>query len=238
MFFPGTVTDRVTRDWLLQDPKDNPGKMPSMVQSIMEREEEEIKQGRGSIQWKNPEDRDSVLSDCIEAVTAIEPALAELVVPYDYVADYRFKIPMDLPHPDGGYGQVILNGAMDILVRDDNNHYQVWDVKHTRNNDYWRKTEGQLTFYDLIVKSMFDEPTTVSGLLQPLCTEQVKSFVITEDKRAQLLQRIMAMATDQWNEDFAPRVDNRYCGYCAVKHACPKFKPNTDDKGKKRMSLL
>lgn len=208
-----------------------------MVDDIMEKEEDAIAEGRGSLQWKSIEDRDNVRRECIEAVKLIEHPLLQLVVPYDYEADFRFQIPMDLPHPHGGYGQVVLNGAMDIIVRDRYGQYQVWDVKHTKNNDYWRKTEGQLTFYDLVVKEMFGVGTTVSGLLQPLCKDPVKGFEITEDKRSQLLQRIMAMASDLWNDDVAPRTDNRYCGYCAVKHACPKFQAVETD-GKKRMKLL
>jgi hypothetical protein len=236
-FFPGTVTDRVVRDWLLEDPKSNLGRMPSMVADIMEREEELIREGRGSIQWKDIEDRQRVLADCIEAVTKIEPALEEYVLPYQYIPDFRFALPMDLPHPDGGFGQIILNGAMDILVKDDQGQFQVWDVKHTKNNDYWRKTEGQLTFYDLAVGAGTGQGTTVTGLLQPLCDLPVKTFVISDDKRNQLRQRVMSMAQDLWNGDVAPRVDNRYCGYCAVKHACPKFAPTITD-GKKRMDLL
>lgn len=236
-FFPGTVTDLVVRDWLLGDPKSNPGIMPSMVESIMEREEALIADGRGSIQWKSIDDRDRVRADCIEAVTKIEPALEEFVLPFEYIPDYAFKIPMDLPHPDGGFGQIILNGRMDILVKDDKDQFQVWDVKHTRNNDYWRKTEGQLTFYDLALLTGEGQSTSVSGLLQPLCDIEVKTFEISDDKRNQLLQRVMSMATDLWNGDVAPRVDNRYCGYCAVKHACPKFAPTITD-GKKRMDLL
>lgn len=237
MFFPGTVTDRVVRDWLIDDPENNPGMMPEMVAEIMDREEAEILAGRATVRWKNLEDRQNVLEECIRAVENIEPALEKYVLPFDYVADYRFKVPMDLPHPQGGFGQVFLNGAMDILVRDDNKDYQVWDVKHTKNNDYWRKTVGQLSFYDLAVSTMFGKGTTATGLLQPLCDERVKAFDVDDDRRAQLLQRVMAMAQDLWKEDFAPREDNRYCGFCAVKHACPKFAPVEKD-GQKRMKLL
>jgi len=237
-FFPGTVTDRVVRDWLLEDPYSSQGRMPSMVEEIMDREEALIEEGRGSIKWKSLSDREDVKRDCIEAVTKVEPILEELVLPYQYIPDYRFKVPMDLPHPDGGFGQVLLNGAMDIIVfNEETGKHQVWDLKHTRNNDYWRKTKGQITFYDLIVKSLFDSPTDVSGLIQPLCKEPVKEFVTTEDDRNQLLQRIMSMAKDMWAGDNSPREDNRYCGYCSVKHSCVKFEPVNVD-GQRRMKLL
>jgi len=236
MFFPGTVTDRVVRDWLLESPEDNLGRMPSMVVEAMEREEQNILDGRGSLRWKSKGDREEVKDLCIRAVTQIEPDLQRLVLPYEYQPDFRFKVPLDVEHPGGGFGQVILNGAMDILVRDHEGNFQVWDVKHTQNNDYWRKTEGQLTFYDLAVELAFERPTTVTGLLQPLCTDTVKSFEISADKRAQMLQRISSMAKDLWEGNVEPRDDNKYCNYCAVKHACVKFQPVIKD-GKKRMPL-
>lgn len=236
VFFPGTVTDRVVRDWLMDDPKNSPGAMVDMVDIIMEREEEATRQGKGVINWKSSTDRDDVRAECIRAVTEIEPVLEELVLPHEYTADYRFKTPIDLPHPDGGYGQVILNGAIDILVKTKFDEYFVWDVKHTKDKDYWRKTEGQLTFYDTAVSLIFGKNTTMSGLLQPLLSEQVRGFHITEDKRQQMNQRLMAMASDIWSEVHDPRDDNKYCGYCAVKHACVKFRPVEDGQGNRRVS--
>ena len=237
VFFPGTVTDRVVRDWLLEDPYNNPGRMPEMVEAIMKREADLIDEGRGKLIWKDASDRESVLRDCIEAVTKIEPALNKLVLPYDYDVDFRFKAPVMMPHPSGDMEQVVLNGAMDIITRDDNGRYSVWDVKHTRDNYYWKKTKGQLSFYDLSVQVMFEQETIVTGLLQPLCDEQVKPFPLTQDDRSQLMQRVMAMSQDVWRKNFAPEPTPEKCMFCNVKHACSLFTPVTKD-GKKKMNLV
>ena len=62
-------------------------------------------------------------------------------------------------------------------------------------------------------------------VLQPLCDDRVKKFVITEEKRVSLLQRIENMAFDIMNDEKEPRVDSQFCYNCSVKHACEKFKP-------------
>lgn len=236
VFFPGTVVDRVVRDWLIGDPEKNLGLMPSMVEAIMDREKIQIEDSGGSMQWKNKDDHDEVLKDCVEAVTKIEHSLIQEVLPYDWQADARFKAPLLLPHPDGGTEQIILNGAMDILVRDDKGLFRVWDVKMTRNEDYWRQTAGQLTFYDTAITIMFGEASVKAGLLQPMCKEQVKPYPITDDLRAQMMSRMVRMADDIWRQDTPPRADSIECAYCNVKHACSKFTPVVIE-GKRRLAF-
>jgi len=235
-FFPGTVTDRVVRD-LLDSGDPRRGVMAQMVESVIDREWATIQEEGGSIAWKNPGDREQVIRDCIEAVTKIEPALWKYVIPYEYQPDFSFKAPVEVPHPAGGTETVILRGFMDILVRDDKERWWVWDVKHTRDNDYWRKTEGQLTFYDLAVRLLFGEGTVRTGLLQPLCQQQVKPFIITEQKSAEMMQRVSGMARDIWNDEHPPRRDFKECHFCEVKHACSKFQPVLDSKGRRRVSF-
>lgn len=237
VFFPGTVTDRVVRDWLSGDPLETRGAMPSMVEAILDREYQEIKDNGGVIAWKSADDRRTVLKDCVEAVTKIEPALLRYVVPYEYQVAMRFQVLVSLPHPLGHNETVLLVGEIDILVRDDKQRWWVWDVKHTRDNQYWRKTKGQLTFYDLCVELMFGAPTIRAGLLQPLCREQVKPFSLTEDDRAQMVQRISGMARDIWNDEHPPRQDSTLCGWCSVRHACSKFQPVVVG-GKRRITLV
>lgn len=225
VFFPGTVTDRVVRDWLSGSPEDNLGAMPGMVEEILEREYQQIKDDGQVMAWKNKSDRLQVLADCTEAVTKIEPDLVKFVLPFEYQVDMRFSTPLRIPHPRKGSEEILLIGAMDILVRDAVKRWMLWDVKHTRDGSYWRKTEGQLTFYDLAVELMFGSPTLRVGLLQPLCTQRVKPFEITEDKRSQMLQRIVGMAHDIWNDVRTPRTDTSECGWCPTKHACSRFEP-------------
>lgn len=235
-FFPGTVTDRVVRDWLRDDPNNNPGMMAEMVSEYIDREKKTIAEEGGVMLWKDSRDRADVEKACREAVTKIEPALMKFVVPYEYQPDFKFTAPVTVPHPDGGMETIHLIGYMDIIVRDDKGRWWVWDVKHTKDDAYWRKTVGQLSFYDLAVELMFGQPTVRTGLLQPLCKKPVLPYDVTPDKRSQLMQRVVGMANDIWTGEVEPRIDNKLCNYCPVKHACPKFQPVVID-GKRRMAF-
>lgn len=237
IFFPGTVTDRVVRDWLYDEPEKNPGLMPSMVEEIMEREFQTVLEEGGRVFWKSTNDKQQVLRDCIEAVTKIEPILVEKVLPFEYQVDFRFRAPLMLPSP-WGMEMVILNGAMDILVRNDQGLFGVHDVKHTRNKDYWRKTVGQLTFYDYAIWALFGTDTFETGLIQPLCEQPVIPYEVTDNLRSQLQQRVVSMANDVWREDFTPTTNRSECGQCDTKHACSKFAPVVSKDGKKRLSLV
>lgn len=236
-FFPGTVTDRVVRDWLLNDPAKNKGLMPQMVAEIMERERDKIHESGGVMRWRDAGDREQVLKDCTEAVTKIEPHLERLVLPYQYQPDFRFEAPWNIPHPDGGMETIQLIGFMDIIVKDDNENFQVYDVKHTRDAQYWRKTVGQLGFYDFATFLTFGKYATTTGLLQPLCPNPTVEYNPTEESRAKLMNDIMRLAKDIWTNDTTPRNDTKLCGYCPVKHACEKFKP-VGSNGRRRVSLI
>lgn len=224
-FFPGTVTDRVVRDWLAGDPYSNPKVMPDMVESIVIREQENIEKEGKQLRWKSDKDRDSIIKDCQEAVTKIEPSLNKLVLPYEYDVDFSFKAPIRIPHPAGHVETVILNGFMDIIVRRDKDAWAVYDVKHTKDNQYWKKTRGQLSFYDLAVDVMFGQGTFEVGLLQPLCKETERMFVLEEPERAILLKHVHDMCVDIWTKNFDPNAPVDACFYCNVKHACSRFTP-------------
>lgn len=236
IFFPGNITDRVVRDWLNNTPGEL-GLMPQMVDSIIDREKGIIEERGEVMKWKDKGDREQVRKDCIEAVTKIEPSLMRFVVPFEFQPDFKFTAPVTVPHPDGGMETVYLIGFMDILVRDDKDRWWVWDVKHTRDDSYWRKTVGQLSFYDLSVELMFGQPTIRTGLLQPLCKKPVFPYTITPDKRSQLMQRVVGMADDIFRENYTPRKDSSICNYCVVKHACPKFTPVVQPNGQRRISF-
>lgn len=237
IFFPGTVTDRVVRDWLRNEPAENVGGMPDMVSSIIERERDAILEKGDTMLWKDKSDRDQVEKECREAVSKIEPALLKYVVPFRYQADFRFKAPIKVSHPAGGTELVVINGYMDIIVQDDLDRYWVWDVKHTRNNEYYKKTAGQIGVYDLAVEIMFGKPTVMSGLLQPLATPMVKRIPTSGEFRSQLMQRVAGMANDVWTEDRTPRADTSECTYCEVKHACSRFTP-VKSSGSRRITLI
>jgi hypothetical protein len=195
-----------------------------MVEHIMDGEREKILAKGEVMTYKDLGDRERILKDCIEAVTKIEPALQKYVVPFKFTPDFSFKAPLQLPHPSGGTGPIFLTGFMDIFVEDDKGRFWVWDVKHTRDDSYWRKTVGQLSFYDWAAFFLYGEHTVARGLLQPLCKRPVLPVSIEADQRQQMMQRIAAFARDRWLEDKTPNRDTKLCGFCAVKHSCEKFK--------------
>ncbi len=238
-YFPGSVTDRVVRRWLEEDPQSNIGTMPSLVEETMAKVKQEwIEEEQGVVRMKDSGDKAKIIAECSEAVAKIEPYLLKYVVPYDYQPDFHFEAPVRFTHPRTGDDiAVLLNGYMDILVRDDKGRWWVWDVKHTRDNGYWRKTIAQLGFYDLAVELQFGQPTAQTGLMQPLCKERIKGYRPSVESRTQLLTRIHAMAIDIADNVQTPRPDTKLCGWCPTRHACVKFTPVLDAKGRKRIAF-
>lgn len=237
-FFPGTVTDRVVRNWLNDDPLNNLNCMPDMVDHVIDVEKAALAENnQGVVRWKDREDREQVRTDCIEAVTKIQPSLLKYVVPFEYEPDHHFESPVQIRFADGERATVLLNGYIDILVRDDKGRFWIWDVKHTRDNGYWRKTIGQLGFYDLAIELKFGQPAVQTGLLQPLCTQPVWPYKPSADSRLQLLQRVQGMAFDVRNNVATPREDTTMCVWCSTKNACVKFQPVLDKNGHKRVAF-
>lgn len=238
VFFPGNVTDRAVRDFLmLPDPLEHEGWMAERVEDIVTREKKIIEDDGGVMTWKDAGDKAQVIQDCTEAVTKIEAGLWEKVLPYEYRPDFRFKAPIMVPHPNGGTEQVMLNGAMDIVGRDpETDRWFVYDVKHTRDNNYWKKTQGQLGFYDLALMVMFQAKASEVGLLQPLCNERVKIVPLDTNTRQVMMQRVTRMAQEVWRDEKAPRADTKYCSFCDVKHACSKFQA-VEVNGRRKVSL-
>lgn len=236
LFLPGNVTDRVVRNWLQNAPMDHIGEMPSMVEPMLDSFRTEILDRGERTVWKGLGDRAQIVRDCVEAVTKIEPALLKYVVPYNFIADFKFAAPLTLPKFDGTQETILLIGYMDIIVKDNQGRYWVFDVKQTRDNQYWRKTVGQLTFYDLAVQLIFQKKTMRTGLFQPLCTTPVLPYEVTDDLRSQMNQRVVGLVNDIWRGDKTPRKDTKYCGFCDVKNACEKYQPVFID-GKKRVSF-
>jgi hypothetical protein len=238
-FFPGRVTDRVVRYWLSDDPLNNRGGMPDMVESVVATELGDVEKNKEEIiSWRHQTDRDDVIRQCIEAVKNIEPALERYVLPYTWQVDFGFRTPVLMQSP-WGMERVVLNGYMDIIVYDpETDTWRIYDVKHTENKDYWKGSFGQLVFYGYENQVRTGQIPLEVGFFQPLVKESVKRFKIDETHINQLAGRVQSMAWEIWNDITPPRRDNKFCGFCDVKHACIKFKPMTDDKGNTRVSLL
>lgn len=220
-FFHGTVSDRIMRTWL-DDPQ--PGIMPSLVDEYMDKTEKESQEkGDGYVKWRHTSDRKDVRDFCVELTSRLEPILYELVVPFDYEPAKRFKIPMTLPGLDGEPTDIVIVGEFDLLVRDDDKKFHVWDLKATADNNYWKKTLGQLVFYDLAVMALMGESPIKSGLIQPMCDQRVVEFSFTDEDRRAMLARIMAMMRSVWSGYHPPKADVAGCSWCPVKHACERY---------------
>lgn len=228
-FFHGNVVDRIMRNWLDSD-NPEPGLMPRMVDEYMEKCEQEVKEKEdGRIKWRHRTDKDDVREFCVELVKRLEPILFEEVIPYEYEPAKRFAVPIKARTIDGDEMRIILKGEFDLLVRNpETGFFRIWDLKATKDNSYWRKTFGQLIFYELAVYAMFPEVggfAEKSGLIQPMCDEQVKAFTFSDDDRSKLFSDITRMAESMWKGDYAPKESATGCNNCVVKHACSKFKP-------------
>lgn len=224
-FFPGMVVDHIMDRWLA-DPNRRPGAMAAMVaDAIGEVEREAVATGDGVVRWKEHlTDRDEVREFCVELVTRLEPILYRLVLPYPHLTHNRFRVPLRIPHLDGQPVIVHLVGEMDLLVGGDGQHI-IWDLKGTRDDSYWRKVLGQLMFYDLADFVATGSRSRAVGLIQPMCTEQVLRWELTDDHRAALHARVIGLANRIWRDEQDCKKDHHGCNWCSVRHACARFAP-------------
>jgi len=218
--------------------------MAKQVDAIMDAEEKAAKEsGDGVVKWRNSSDRAEVREMCIEAVGQLEDDLwTELHLwkppAYDWDPAPRFEVPVTIPHPAGYKEQIFLVGEIDLLIRRPFNErdvydlhqfpgerpekvVEVWDLKTTRDNQYWRKTLGQLVFYEIAVWVMTRQWPVRSGLFQPLCDETTPNWQFTMEHRTQMLQRIVSVAGDIWTGRLDPKPEKNLCARCEVRHACP-----------------
>lgn len=218
-YLPGTISDRVVRDWL-QNPDRKPGEMVSMIPGQLEKSVSEASR----VKWKSEDDKQRVIQDCIEAVTTVEPQLMKYVVPFEHEEDFSFSVPMLAASAGGGDPiPVTLNGFMDILVKAGGDKYFIFDLKQTRNNDYWKKTAGQMVFYALAVELQYGVQPLGAALLQPLAKPTVKPIEVGTEAMQALAADITQMANDIVNDDMPVRKDTKECTFCNVKMSCPKF---------------
>lgn len=237
VFLPGNVTDRAVRWWLSPGHTPQLGEMADRVEQILAEQLQEIKEAKSRFAWRSPNDQKTVLEECKQAVTLLEPIITKMVLPYEYEPDYRFSVELLTPHPLGGMGRIILNGILDIRVIDLDRFVRIYDVKHTKNESYWRQTIGQLGFYDLATMIETSRVVADCALLQPLCVEKIRRYQPSAESRAQLLQRIVGMANDIWRRDYSPTSHSDSCTYCDVKHACIKYATKVDTRGQRRIAF-
>lgn len=223
MFFHGTVVDSCMRQWLAQDAPER-GWMAARVDQILEAEEAKSRDtGDGIVRWKNAQDKQEVRELCRELVTRLEVILVKQCLPYGWQPASRFVAKISVPYLDGKPRVIELSGETDLLIETPAG-LGVYDLKATRDPDYWRKVTGQLVFYEIAMRILTGKWPVVSGLIQPLCEQQVMEFQFTEEDRRVMLTRIAGTATDIWKGNTFPKASSEGCQYCPVRHACPKYK--------------
>jgi hypothetical protein len=223
MFFPGTVVDRAMRQWLGFD-KPEPGWMLAHVDRILDEEEVTAREtGDGVVTWKSLQDKEEVRAFCRDLVTRLEELLAHICLPYEWEPAVRFKVPLEVPYLDGTLRQIILTGEIDLLVRYKPQQVVLWDLKATKNNEYWRKVLGQMGFYDICWWGLSGTFPVGTGLIQPMCDTRLLPFTFTEQSRRELFTRICDTAMDIFRDDLSPKEGTEGCDRCMVRHACPRF---------------
>lgn len=240
IFLPGTVCDLVQRRWLdSEDPQ--PGEMVEMVDKIFS---EVVEERESVIRWRgNPiSDQADVKAYCRETVTNLEPWLIQNVLPYDYQAEVKFRAFMQVPYIcDDRFGVVKMIGGIDIVVRDDQGKFRLYDLKTTKDAGYIRSTLAQLIFYDLawgLVQEDFYHAVEW-GFVTPTLPERMIPIVVDREDRRAMLSRIIKYAQGVWHDAWDPKPDDAGCGYCEAKGACEKFKTVAivDENGKQRVSF-
>jgi hypothetical protein len=214
------------RDWLDQDDP-QAGQMVAMVDRIMDREEKAAADtGDGVVKWKSMTDRDETRAWCKGLVTRLEPLLFRHAVPFDYQTAVRFDVPYRVPLQAGGHKEIRLVGEIDLLVRWPDQRWAVWDLKGTDDNSYWRKTLGQLTFYEIACWILKEGSWPAgSGLLQPNCDHPDPWFQFGDQHRIEMFGRINKVAADMWNKVHFPKVTADGCSQCFFRVTCPKYAP-------------
>lgn len=241
IFLPGTVCDLVQRRWLDSD-NPQPGEMEQFVEDVFK---ETVEKGESKIKWKgNPvEDMNAVKAFCRKTVTRLEPWLMEHVLPYDYQPEVKFRAHMEVPSLcEGMTGPVKMIGGIDILVRDDQGKFRLYDLKVTQNPDYIRSTLAQLIFYDIawgVIQGDFYHANEW-GFVTPALDDQIMiPITVDREDRQVMLSRIIKYSQGVWRDNWAPKADDAGCNWCEAKGFCDKFKvvPIADENGKMRVSF-
>lgn len=239
-FIQGSICDKVMRQWLSES-NPQPGGMFNYIEDALQfyaKENDEY-----VIKWRGDRNEDftKVREFCYGAIASLEHVLTEKVLPYEYDPAGRFDVPIKIPSLSGELMEIRLIGEWDLLVRDKNKDYHIMDLKVTANKDYVKgKTLAQLTFYALVVGSMFkdlSQPKT-AGFITPALDQTYIPVSITDRDKQILMSRIVKFVHGIQKKEFEPQPGN-HCFGCGVKHVCNYWNPPlvSDNKGRNRVSI-
>lgn len=240
VFLPGTVLDLVQRQWLeSEDPQ--PGQMADMVEPVFHAV---VGKGEHKIHWRvSPEaDAKQVISDLRTDLKILEPWLVQNVLPFDYQAEVKFRAHMEIPYIcEGVRAPLKMIGGIDIVVRDDEGKFRLYDLKRTKDPSYINSTLAQLIFYDLawgIIQGDFNHAVEW-GFVTPALPEVMVPIVVGHEDRRMLMSRIVKYAQGVWADAWDPKSDDVGCKWCEAREVCDKFKtiPILDENNKMKMSF-
>ena len=243
IFLPGATADLVQREWLNQDdPK--PGQMVKMVPDVLDRltnKDRNFEDFREHIRWRSDPrtDKQEITEFVTSVVTKLEPILLKLVVPYDYQPELKFRTTMGLPYLDGRIVGVKLIGGIDIVVRDNEGRFILYDLKATKERRYIDSTLGQGIFYDIAWEAYFGVRPVMFGFIAPALDEPVIWVKVSDDDRSVMMARVTKFAHGMWRGDWTPKTDDEGCRFCEARHVCDKFAIHlaTDEMGRHRVSF-
>lgn len=224
-FLQGTVTDRIMRAWL-----EASGEGPSMASMVDEYfQRYAFDDPEYVIKWRGPNDPFIAKNTVRDAVRQLEPLLREHVLPHEYQPELSFNVPIDVPAPwgEGKFVTVELVGGIDVVVRrgaGKRRAFDLWDLKVTANDDYYRKVLGQLKFYGLVMETLTGQPPERVGLLQPLAKDKAPTYHFTDADRLEMVQRVTRMVHGMIAKEWDPKVQpDDECKWCSARGACPLF---------------
>jgi hypothetical protein len=220
------VADQVFKQYLNEEANQYLGFMSESAERILDESEVFAREsGDGIVRWKHKDDKQEVLEMVQELCDKVEPIINNLIKGKQYQTAFRFNAPIRIPYLDGKLTTIRLRGEMDLLTWDlDRKIFEVYDLKATRNEQYWRTTIGQTVFYDLSIYALHNVFTNRVGLIQPLCNRTVIDFEIDDSMRVECTQAIIRMCHDIWNNNHEMRPDTSKCWNCVVKNACARYK--------------
>jgi PD-(D/E)XK nuclease superfamily len=220
-FFKGNVTDQLMRRWLSME---NPelGWMAAQVDAVFDEMEANPE---GVLKWKHANHRAETRAFCRELVVRLEELLVTFCLPFDWTPAWRFEVPVKVQYA-GTVREILLVGEIDLIVFDREGGIVVLDLKATKDNQYYRKVLGQLTFYNLAVKlsraPRLGQWPSKSGLIQPMCDQRMLPVTVTPDAIREMAGRIERVARDIWEGRMPPK-PGEFCGSCECRQACPIF---------------
>lgn len=242
VFLAGNVVDHAEQQWLNEGGV--PGRLTELVHLWMDRMCDPADDASEYvIKWQGSPaaDRQKVLEKCLLAAERLEPILTEHVLPFDYEAEKKFKVWVGIPDPWGNRVGIQLTGGIDIVVKDHDGNFRLYDLKTTQDPGYIRATAAQAIFYDIAWGSWWGDRTQPRdfGFIVPLLSEKLISVKINDDHRRVMMQRIIKAAHGMIRDEWTPKADNTGCSWCEAKDWCPKFAlvSAKDAAGKNRVSF-